>query len=174
MHEVGYWEGAINESTPCAPLSQYGIAKNALRQSLMLLSNDIGFNLYWLRAYYIYGDDSHGSSIFSKIVKAAEDGKTEFPFTSGKNKYDFITVQKLAQQIVAAATQDNITGIINVCTGKPVSLAEQVESFINEHSFNIKLNYGSFPDRPYDSPCIFGDSTKIKIVVQEARKNGAR
>ena len=59
MHEVGYWEGAINESTPCAPLSQYGIAKNALRQSLMLLSNDIGFNLYWLRAYYIYGDDSH-------------------------------------------------------------------------------------------------------------------
>ena len=36
MHEVGYWEGAINESTPCKPQSQYGIAKNALRQSLML------------------------------------------------------------------------------------------------------------------------------------------
>ena len=33
MHEVGYWEGAINESTPCKPQSQYGIAKNALRQS---------------------------------------------------------------------------------------------------------------------------------------------
>ena len=26
MHEVGYWEGAINESTPCKPQSQYGIA----------------------------------------------------------------------------------------------------------------------------------------------------
>ena len=36
MHEVGYWEGAINESTPCKPQSQYGIAKNALRQSMML------------------------------------------------------------------------------------------------------------------------------------------
>ena len=35
MHEVGYWEGAINESTPCKPQSQYGIAKNALRQSLI-------------------------------------------------------------------------------------------------------------------------------------------
>ena len=41
MHEVGYWEGAINESTPCKPQSQYGIAKNALRQSLMLYEPDI-------------------------------------------------------------------------------------------------------------------------------------
>ena len=29
MHEVGYWEGAIDENTPCNPLSQYGVAKNA-------------------------------------------------------------------------------------------------------------------------------------------------
>ena len=27
MHEVGYWEGAIEDDTPCNPLSQYGIAK---------------------------------------------------------------------------------------------------------------------------------------------------
>lgn len=169
MHEVGYWEGAIDENTPCSPLSQYGIAKNALRQSTLLLSKDIGFNLYWLRAYYIYGDDSHGSSIFSKIVQAAEDGKTEFPFTSGKNKYDFISVQELARLIVAAATQDNITGIINVCTGKPISLAEQVESFIKEHGFKIKLNYGAFPDRPYDSPGVWGDSKIIHLILENEK-----
>ena len=29
MHEVGYWEGAIDEHTPCHPASMYGIAKNA-------------------------------------------------------------------------------------------------------------------------------------------------
>lgn len=27
MHEVGYWEGKIDEGTPCNPLSMYGIAK---------------------------------------------------------------------------------------------------------------------------------------------------
>ena len=32
MHEVGYHEGAIDENTPCKPLSQYGIAKNTLRE----------------------------------------------------------------------------------------------------------------------------------------------
>ena len=28
MHEVGYWEGAIDEKTPCNPISMYGIAKD--------------------------------------------------------------------------------------------------------------------------------------------------
>ena len=38
MHEVGYHEGEINDDTPCNPISLYGIAKDALRRSLMLLA----------------------------------------------------------------------------------------------------------------------------------------
>lgn len=165
MHEVGYYEGAIDENTPCAPLSQYGIAKNALRQSMLLASRELDFSLYWLRAYYIYGDDAHGSSIFAKITQAAADGKKEFPFTSGQNKYDFISVRKLARLIAAASTQEEITGIINVCSGKPVSLAEQVEQYIQKNGFDIKLQYGAFPDRPYDSPAVWGNSEKIERIM---------
>ena len=33
MHEVGYWEGAINENTPCKPQSQYALPRTPLRQS---------------------------------------------------------------------------------------------------------------------------------------------
>lgn len=165
MHEVGYHEGAIDENTLCAPLSQYGIAKNALRQSMLLASRELNFSLYWLRAYYIYGDDAHGSSIFAKITQAAADGKKEFPFTTGKNKYDFISVQELAKLIVAASTQDKITGIINVCSGRPVSLAEQVEQYIKDNGFDIRLQYGVFPDRPYDSPAVWGDSGKIDSIM---------
>ena len=115
MHEVGYWEGAINESTPCKPQSQYGIAKNALRQSMMLTLADSPCKLHWLRAYYITGDEVHGSSIFAKITQAEQDGKKTFPFTSGSNLYDFIDVDELANMIVAASVQEEINGIINVC-----------------------------------------------------------
>ena len=169
MHEVGYWEGAIDSDTPCSPLSQYGIAKNALRQALLLLSNEIKFKLYWLRAYYIFGDDARGSSIFSKLVKTSQEGKTEFPFTTGKNLYDFISVEELAEQIVAAATQDIFTGVINVCSGKPVSLADQVEWFIRDRGLGIKLNYGAYPDREYDSPGVWGDSTLINEIMKNDR-----
>lgn len=165
MHEVGYWEGAIDENTPCNPLSQYGIAKNAMRQSLMLSAQNSSCAFHWLRAYYITGDDLKGSSIFGKITAAAAEGKKEFPFTTGKNLYDFIDVDKLACLIVAASIQDKVTGIINVCTGKPMSLADRVEGFIREHGFDIKLKYGAFPDRPYDSPGVWGDATKIRAIM---------
>ncbi len=171
MHEIGYWEGAIDENTPCNPMSMYGIAKNALRQTLLLYAKDKDVNLHWLRAFYIYGDDTRGSSIFAKICQAAEDGKKEFPFTSGKNQYDFIHIDQLAEQIVAASVQPEINGIINVCTGKPLSLGEKVESFIEEHHFDIKLNYGAFPDRPYDSPGEWGDSTLIEKIMENTTWN---
>ena len=168
MHEIGYHEGAIDENTPCNPLSMYGVAKNALRQTLLLYCKDKDVNLHWLRAYYIYGDDMRGSSIFAKICQAAEDGKKTFPFTTGKNQFDFIHVDKLAEQIVASSVQNEVNGVINVCTGNPISLGEQIETFIKDHNFDIKLEYGAFPDRPYDSPITYGDAAKIKKIMEKA------
>lgn len=165
MHEVGYWEGAIDENTPCNPMSMYGVAKNALRQALLLSTADKDVDVHWLRAYYIYGDDARGSSVFAKIVQAVEDGRKTFPFTSGENKFDFIHIDELARQIVAASVQNKYTGIINVCTGKPVALGEQVEAFIKDHNYDIKLEYGAFPDRPYDSPMVWGDAKKIQDIL---------
>ena len=165
MHEIGYWEGAIDENTPCNPMSQYGIAKNALRQSLTYITAESNCVLHWLRAYYITGDDLKANNIFSKITKAALEGKKEFPFTTGKNKYDFIDVKELSKMIVAASMQDKVNGIINVCSGDPVSLAEKVESFIKDCGYDIKLVYGAFPDRAYDSPAEWGDASKIKEIL---------
>lgn len=165
MHEVGYWEGAIRTDTPCNPLSQYGIAKNALRQSMLLYSQGKQTNFHWLRAFYIFGDDRHGSSIFAKLLQAAAEGKQTFPFTSGKNYYDFIHVDDLAKQIVAASLQDQKNGVINVCTGNPKTLAEQVEWYIKENQLPITLEYGKFPDRPYDSPGVWGDSSDIRQIL---------
>ena len=69
--------------------------------------------------------------------------------------------------IVAASTQDKVTGVINVATGKARSLADQVEWFIKEHNWPIKLAYGAFPDRPYDSPGIWADATKINEIMAD-------
>jgi dTDP-6-deoxy-L-talose 4-dehydrogenase (NAD+) len=171
MHEVGFFEGAVTAETPCHPLSLYGVAKNALRQALLIEAARQDFRLYWLRGYYIYGDDMRGSSIFAKISQAAAEGKKNFPFTTGQSKYDFIHIDELARQIVSAAVQGGkpdaapVTGVINVCSGKPVSLAEQVETFIRENGYDVALEYGAFPDRPYDSKEIWGDDGLIREIL---------
>ena len=169
MHEVGYFEGAIKPDSPANPLSLYAIAKNSLRQAVEVLSKGKDVSFKWLRGFYIYGDDEKSNSVLGKILLADREGKKSFPFTSGKNLYDFIHVEKLAEQIVAAAVQDKYTGIINCCTGNPISLSEMAERFIKENNLSIRLEYGAFPDRPYDSPGIWGDATLINKILSERK-----
>lgn len=165
MHEIGFFEGSINETTPCHPMSMYGIAKNALRNTLEVLVQGKKIAWQWLRGFYIVGNSEYGSSIFSKIAAAAKMGQEEFPFTQGQNQFDFIDYEEFCKQVVAAVSQDEVTGIINICSGKPEKLADRVERFIKENKYPIKLKYGAFPDRPYDSIAVWGDSKKIKEIM---------
>lgn len=169
MHEVGFYEGSIDEDSPCKPMSLYGIAKNSLRLDVQYMASTYHKQYQWLRGYYIVGNTSYGSSVFSKLVKAVEGGKSEFPFTMGLNQFDFLDYEQFCLQTAAAVEQDAIDGIINICTGRPEKLSDRVERFISENKYAIKLNYGVFPDRPYDSKAVWGNNEKITRIL-EARK----
>lgn len=166
MHEIGFFEGSINESTPCHPTTPYGIGKNALRDLTQMICEQKNIVFQWLRGYYIVGNSKFGSSIFSKITAAVDEGKTEFPFTLGQNQYDFIDYPDFCAQVAAVVGQKNEQGIINICSGKPEKLADRVERFIKENGYRIKLQYGAFPDRPYDSKAIWGNDTKIRKIME--------
>lgn len=167
MHEIGFWEGRIKDDTPCNPMSLYGISKNALRESLELLCKQKNILFQWIRGYYIVGNSEKGASIFSKITAAEKDGKTEFPFTTGKNQYDFIDYDEFCNQIANVTINNEVLGIINCCSGVPESLASRVERFIKDNQYKIKLNYGAFPDRPYDSLAVWGDNSKIQRILKQ-------
>lgn len=166
MHEIGFFEGSINESTPCHPTTPYGIGKNALRDLTQMICKQKNSVFQWLRGYYIVGNSKFGSSIFSKITAAVDEGKTEFPFTLGQNQYDFIDYPDFCAQVAAVVGQKNEQGIINICSGKPEKLADRVERFIKENDYRIKLQYGAFPDRPYDSKAVWGNDTKIRKIME--------
>lgn len=165
MHEIGFFEGSINENTPCNPITPYGIGKNALRELVQMVCKQKNIVFQWLRGYYIVSNSIYGSSIFSKIAAAAEDGKKIFPFTLGQNQYDFIDYDDFCKQVAAVVKQKQEQGIINICSGRPQKLADRVERFIKENNYDIKLQYGAFPDRPYDSKAIWGDDKKIKKII---------
>ena len=167
MHEIGFFEGSIEESTPCFPTTPYGISKNALRELTKMLCEQNHKNYQWLRAYYIVGNSRYGSSIFSKITAAVAEGKTEFPFTMGQNQFDFIDYEEFCERVAQIICQNEVLGIINICSGHPEKLAERVERFIKENGYKIKLKYGEFPDRPYDSKAVWGNDEKIRKILKK-------
>lgn len=169
MHEIGFYEGSIREETPCNPTTPYGISKNSLRMLTKLLCEQNDKEFMWLRGYYIVGNSECGSSVFSKITSAANAGKHEFPFTMGQNQFDFIDYEVFCEQVARAITQDKVLGIINICSGYPEKLADRVERFIKENGYTIRLNYGAFPDRPYDSKAVWGDASKIKKIMDNIK-----
>lgn len=165
MHEIGYWHGAVNAETPSHPTTPYGIAKRALRELLEVSLADTDTEVGWLRCYYVTGDDARSNSVFSKILTAAARGDATFPFSTGQNAYDFLPVDILARQIVAAATAVGETGVIECASGRPTPLATAAEQFIRDQGLSIRLDYGAFPHRPFDSPAIWGDATRINRIV---------
>ena len=165
MHEIGFFEGAINESTPCNPQSLYGISKNALRNAVELLAKANGIVFQWTRGYYIVGNTTAGCSVFSKLVDATHKGNETFPFTTGMNQFDFIDYKIFCNQIASVVEQHEINGIIECCSGYPMTLKERMEQFIKENGYEIRLDYGTFPDRPYDSKAVWGNDFKIKQIM---------
>lgn len=165
MHEIGFFEGSINENTPCHPQSMYGIAKNALRDMTKLLCEGKGVTWQWLRGYYMVGNSEYGCSIFSKITAAEKNGQKLFPFTMGQNQWDFLDYNEFCLQTARAVEQDRIDGIINICSGRPEKLADRVERFIKDNGYKIKLDYGKFPDRSYDSKAVWGNDEKIREIL---------
>lgn len=172
MHEVGYWEGAIDADTPTNPRTLYGVSKDALRRALeIVLPGSVEHT--WLRCFYIYGDDRRNRSVFTRLLEAAESGASSMPFTTGVNKYDFIHVHELAEQIAVAATTPGVTGIVNCSSGVATALAAMAERFIAANELAITLDYGAYPDRAYDSPAVWGDAHRIKELMRARNAPGS-
>lgn len=170
MHEIGFFEGMIEDSSVPNPVSLYGIAKDTLRRLTFYECQKNSITCQWLRAFYIITNAKNGASIFSKIALEEEKQTKTFPFTSGTNKMDFLHYPEFCYKVASAVEQNEVTGIINVCSGKPEKLSDVIENFIAENGYKIRLDYGKFPDRPYDSKAVWGDNTKIQMIIDRRNK----
>ncbi|WP_199183414.1 NAD(P)-dependent oxidoreductase [Cryobacterium sp. Y82] len=166
VHEIGPHFGIVQDDAPASPVTLYGISKNSLHEALKVQSTIRDFSLQWLRLFYLVGDDKFNNSIFTRIVEAAERGDETVPFTDGKNAFDFLDVTESADQISKAVLQDDVLGVINCCSGAPTRIGVAVEKFIVQSGYEIKLQYGRYPNRLGESSSLYGDASKIRQIMQ--------
>jgi len=61
--------------------------------------------------------------------------------------------------------KNEITGIINCCSGLPVSIKQFVKDYLQKTGQHISLNYGFYPYTDYEPMHFWGDNSKLKMIL---------
>jgi nucleoside-diphosphate-sugar epimerase len=163
--EYGMQSGALREDQSTAPVTQYGIAKDSLRTRLQDLQRSSPFSLTWARLFYSYGEGQAPTSILPQLRAAVARGDQTFNMSGGEQVRDYLPVTTIAEYLVSLATNGRSNGIVNVCSGRPVTLREQVEEWIEANNWLIELNLGHYPYLDYEPMEFWGDRAKLDRVL---------
>ena len=115
----------------------------------------------------MYGKGQNPNSLLSQLDKALEEGKETFNMSGGEQVRDFLPVEKVARHIVNIALQKEVSGVINCCSGIPVTVKKLVEDYIHKKNKTITLNLGYYPYPDYEPMAFWGDTGKLKKVKHE-------
>lgn len=162
--EYGIQSGSLSEEMQVKPNNPYGHAKNELRQQLETLKSDNTFSLTWARLFYMYGQGQADASLYTKLKEAVMHGDKVFNMSGGEQIRDYLPVEEVARQIVKLAMVQRDLGIINICSGNPISVRKLVEQWLYENNWNIKLNLGHYPYPDYEPMEFWGDSSRIESI----------
>ena len=163
--EYGMRSGELSEGLTPLPSNPYGYAKDALRQQLEFLRGEHSFALTWTRLFYMYGEGQAESSLLPQLRKAVERGDSSFNMSGGEQLRDFLPVSDVAATLVALALRQADIGIVNVCSGKPISVRTLVEGWLREHGGTINLKLGHYPYPDYEPMAFWGCRRKLDAIL---------
>ena len=154
--EYGMQSGPLDAHTATKPANPYGFAKDVLRQQLGLLSNEHPYSLTWARLFYMYGDGQPASSLFPLLRDAVDRGGSEFPMSGGEQLRDYLPVQEVAKQLVTYALDPKGHGLVNICSGTPISVRRLVEQWIVDNNWEIEPIFGVLPYPDHEPLAFWG------------------
>lgn len=175
--EYGDQSGSLREDMPAEPSNPYGFAKDQLRRELTYLQSTRAFGLSWARLFYMHGEGQSANSLLPLLRAAVARGDSEFPMSGGEQLRDYLPVAEVAQSLVGLALRtvedagaDSAGaghGIVNVCSGAPVSVRRLVEGWIAENDWKIRPRLGHFPYPDYEPMAFWGDAYKLRRCLAD-------
>lgn len=158
--EYGIQHGALAEDAPTFPNTPYGLAKDTLRKFLQVLQADLPFILQWTRLFYMHGAGQNPSSLLAQLDRAIDESAQVFNMSGGEQLRDYLPVEEVARRLVTMMERPGCAGIVNCCSGQPISIRRLVERRIAERGARIRLNLGYYPYPDYEPMAFWGNGNK--------------
>lgn len=165
--EYGMQSGKLSEEIMPMPVTPYGLAKDKLRKFLQELQVKQPFTLQWVRLFYMYGAGQNPNSLFTKLDHAIDNKAPVFNMSGGEQMRDYMPVEDVAHYLVSLLNHPECSGIINCCSGKPITVRQLVEQRIAEQGASIKLNLGYYPYPDYEPMAFWGDRHRLDSILEQ-------
>lgn len=167
-YEYGMVNGELTESQAPEPTNPYAHAKNVLRQQLEYLRANCGsFALTWARLFYMYGDGQAPTSLYPQLMAALRRGDISFAMSRGEQLRDFLPVEEAARLLVDVAMAPAADGIVNICSGTPISVRSLVERWVAQSGRDIALDLGRYPYPNYEPLAFWGSTRRLRQIVRD-------
>lgn len=163
--EYGLQEGELREIDDTAPHLPYPQAKDYLRQEMQDYCQAKDVNFTWLRLFYLFGEGQPERTLYSQFCKAVQDGQKTFNMSPGDQERDYLQVQPAAAIIGDLALQRRDLGVVNICSGAPLTVRSLVEGWRKEMGVSISLNLGHFPYADWEPMSFWGSPKKLQSLL---------
>lgn len=164
--EYGLRNGCLHEDLDPRPVTAYGLAKDTLRRFIEALGTVHDVRFSWARLFYMYGPGQHRNSLLSQLDAALARGDCAFDMSGGEQLRDYLPVSEVAECLVSIALDPQAVGIVNCCSGKPISVRRLVEEHVASRGATIRLNLGCYPYPDYEPMAFWGDRRRLDIILE--------
>ena len=150
-------------SSPVAPATLYGVAKDALRRLAWAYAQQVGFELAWGRLFFPYGPGESPGRLVASVADALLAGRLA-ETSSGLQRRDFLYVDDVAAAITALLGSA-VVGPVNIASGEAVLMADVVDRVAALAGHPELVRKGALPDRDGDPRLLVGDVTRLRDEV---------
>ena len=162
--EYGMQEGRLAETDAAAPTNPYGVAKDSLRRHLQMLQTKANFRLQWARLFYMHGPGQNPQSLLAQLDTAIDRGDAVFNMSGGQQLRDYLPVSQVAADLAMISESRVFDGIVNLCSGDPISVRNLVEQHLSLRGAAIDLNLGYYPYPDYEPFAFWGDNSTLRSI----------
>ncbi len=170
--EYGMQSGMLAENLPTLPNNPYALAKDSLRKFLQTLQKHNPFVLQWARLFYMYGEGQNPASLMAQVNASIQSNTSVFNMSGGEQLRDYLPVEIVAEYLLRLIECRHFDGIINICSGQPISVKTLVENYLLAQEANMALNLGYYPYADNEPMAFWGDQNTLKRCLEVVSKNG--
>jgi dTDP-6-deoxy-L-talose 4-dehydrogenase (NAD+) len=163
--EYGMRNGCLSENMRTQPSNPYALAKDTLRKFLEVMPQQQDITMQWARLFYMYGIGQNQNSLLAQLDHAIEINDAIFNMSAGEQLRDYLPVKEAANKLINLMEYPQCTGIVNICSGKPISVRRLVEEHLIHTNSDIKLNLKYYPYPDHEPMAFWGDDSKISSIT---------